>query len=193
MLGDRLFVLTWTSRQMFVFDIRANTDAPGQQLPLLGEVSFHTFTGEGWGLTSDGVHLIASDGSNRLTYFLPPTAEVLQAGGQGAHSKPLLISVKQIEVVDAETRRPVRDINELEFANGLIYANIWYKDALAVIDPGAAAVRWVDASGLYPALQRPKGSDCFNGIAHNATDGTFIVTGKKWDRHFRVAIGTTDP
>ena len=191
MLGDRLFVLTWTSRQMFVFGIDSHTATArggsplSLQLNLLGELPFNTFTGEGWGLTTDGTYLIASDGSNRLTYFFPPSAD---AFGAGQPAPPALQRVKQIAVSDAVTGRPVRDINELEFANGYIYANIWYKDVMAVIDADGLVVRWIDAAALYPQQTRARGSDCFNGIAYNTTDGSFVVTGKKWDRHFRVAI-----
>jgi glutamine cyclotransferase len=94
-----------------------------------------TYDGEGWGLTQDGKHLIMSDGSDVLRYLDPNTFRV----------------VRTLKVTDAG--EPVRNLNELEFIRGTIYANVWQTDQIAEISPSTGKVTaWIDLEGLWPKL-----------------------------------------
>ena len=136
----------------------------GSQPPFrkLGE---HRYPGEGWGLTTDPVtgRLIQSDGSDRLVFRDPETFEELD-----------LLSVTR---PDGE---PVRFLNELEYAQGSIYANFWTTETLLRIDPGTGIVTAeIDASGLLDGVP-VEGVDVLNGIAYDPEGQTFWITGKLW-------------
>lgn len=157
--GDELIQLSWTSGRAFVW--RADTFAPLRE---------HRYSGQGWGLTYDGKRLIMSDGSAALTFRDPRT---FAAGGS-------------IEVTRAG--RPVTNLNELEWAAGEVYANVWQTDLIVRIDPSTGEVTGaLDAAGLLTASERP-GTDVLNGIAHVPERGTFYVTGKLWPVLFEVRI-----
>lgn len=82
--------------------------------------------------------------------------------------------------------RPIRNINELEYLDGVIYANIWYEDHIHQIDAASGQVTATyDMSSLYPKQQRAADADCLNGIAFNSSDQTFLLTGKLWP-HYHV-------
>ena len=174
LLNDRIYMLTWKNKQMLVFDAKTLTP--------LGDLAYETHTGEGWGLTYDGHHFITSDGSNRLTFFQPPSLDAKQ-----------LVKVKHIEVMHPTTNKPITHINELQYVNGFIYANIWYKDVIIKIDINSGAVvETYDLSALYPHKIRSPHADCLNGIAYNAVDGTFLLTGKKWPKYYSVNFGAIE-
>lgn len=179
-VGDRLYQLTWQSPRTWSY-------APGGDLnsPEL----LATPLADGWGATSDGTHLIVGD-SSEVLYFLDPGANLAVA--------------RQVSVTDGG--RPVRYLNELEWVGGLIYANVWMTDCLAVIDPATGAVRaWVDIQGLkrtmlesLSAEERASAgprADVLNGIAHDPATGRLWVTGKLWPRIFEVQLdpGVPDP
>eukprot|EP00602_Paraphysomonas_sp_CaronLab_P008782 CAMPEP_0185029546 /NCGR_PEP_ID=MMETSP1103-20130426/15915_1 /TAXON_ID=36769 /ORGANISM="Paraphysomonas bandaiensis, Strain Caron Lab Isolate" /LENGTH=245 /DNA_ID=CAMNT_0027564339 /DNA_START=73 /DNA_END=807 /DNA_ORIENTATION=- len=160
-VGNKVYMLTWKEKVMLVFD--ADT------LELLSTYHYQTHSGEGWGLTYDGHHLIASDGSDHLTFFEVPT------GATGT----MLTKVREVRVRDVALGHYIHHVNELEMVDGFIYANIWYVDALIIIDPSTGhVVRKLDFRQLYPKMSRPRSADCFNGIAYNTTDGSLMVTGK---------------
>jgi glutamine cyclotransferase len=85
---------------------------------------------------------------------------------------------------------PVTRLNELECVDGAVYANVWLTDDLVRIDPASGAVTaWIDAAALVPAGAGP--DDVLNGIAHDPTDDTFLLTGKRWPDLYRVSFTTT--
>ncbi len=160
-VGDRIYQLTWKERLGIVYD-RA-TFAP---------VNSFRYTGEGWGLTTDGTHLILSDGSANLRFLSLETFEV----------------VRRVSVHSGF--KPIDKLNELEYVDGEIYANIWYSDRIARISPKTGEVLgWLDLSALYPARKRPK-EHVLNGIAYDADARKLYVTGKNWPQLFEIeAVG----
>lgn len=159
-VGDKLFQLTWKNRLGIVYD-RA-TFAP--------QTSFR-YSGEGWGLTTDGKELILSDGTSYLRFLSLETFDV----------------VRRVQV--RSTRGPVDKLNELEYVDGEIYANIWYSDRIARISPKTGEVLgWIDLSSLYPARERPSREHVLNGIAYDAKEQQLYVTGKNWPRLYQVEV-----
>jgi glutamine cyclotransferase len=160
LLGARIFQLTWLSKRGFVYDAAS--------LERIGEFAYDT---EGWGLTTDGEQLIISDGSENLFFFDPPTQEVTRT------------------VRVHENGQPVRELNELEYVGGLVYANVWHSDFVLKIDPDSGAVVGrVDLSGLL-AGERPRDAEAvLNGIAYNPDDGHLFVTGKLWPYVFEIRL-----
>ena len=155
----KLIQLTWTSGVAFVWD--PETFEPAGQF---------SYQGEGWGLTFDGSWLIMSDGSNVLTFRDPATFAVW---------RHLPVTLEG---------RPVRNLNELEYVKGQVYANVWQSTQIVRIDPSSGRVTAViDASSL-PYKPRVPGSDVLNGIAYDPQKGTFLLTGKLWPRIFEVRI-----
>jgi glutamine cyclotransferase len=158
-LGDRVYQLTWQNRIGFVYD--AKTFALQ-----------HTFRydWEGWGLTTDGNRLILSDGSATLRFLDPETFAV----------------ERQIEVREHDL--PVVRLNELEYVDDEIWANVWYDDRIVRISPASGEVLgWVDLSTLYPRAQR--GTDeVLNGIAYDVATGHVFVTGKNWPQLFEIEV-----
>jgi glutaminyl-peptide cyclotransferase len=154
---DRLWQLTWTSGTAIERDPATLAERR--------RVGYH---GEGWGLCHDERRLVMSDGSDRLTFRDPmtfdPTGEVLVR-------------------LDGE---PVRRLNELECADGVIWANVFQDDRILRINPDTGAVTGVvDASGLLSTLSR-SGAEVLNGIAAVPGTDEFLVTGKNWPSLFRV-------
>lgn len=154
--NDEIIQLTWQSRVGFVYDKHS--------FDQIREFSYPT---QGWGITHDGNRLIMSDGTANL-YFLNP--ETFERTGQ-------------IEVHDTE---PVTRLNELEYINGEIYANIWTEERIAVINPQNGQVRaWIDLSGLYVSQNR---DDVLNGIAYDPEADRLFVTGKNWPQLYQIEL-----
>ncbi|PPD59040.1 glutaminyl-peptide cyclotransferase [Dehalogenimonas etheniformans] len=157
---DSLVQLTWQTHIGFV--------SSKDTFSVLKSFSYAT---EGWGLTQDGTRLIMSDGTSTI-YFLDPAT--FQVSGK-------------IEVKDKGT--PVVNINELEYVNGKIYANIWMTDKIAVINPGTGNVEsWIDLTGLLPPFSNPVAVDVLNGIAYDAAGKRLFVTGKLWPLLFEIEL-----
>jgi glutamine cyclotransferase len=157
-LKDKIYQLTYTTGKCFIYD--KNT------LALIGEKSY---SGEGWGLANDGEFLYMSDGSERITRRDPKTFAILET----------------IEVAD--DNGPMRNINELEFVDGLIYANIWQTNAIVVIQPeNGKVIAAINATELESLGQN--GGDVLNGIAYNKMTQRFFITGKYWNKMFEVSI-----
>jgi len=165
-----VYVLSWKNKKMFV--LRADT------LELLFSTSFRTFNGEGWGLAHDDQgNLIASDGSDRLTFLSTP-----KNSADGAKNQ------RTIQVKDPRTGAPQTQINELEFVGGYLYANLWYQDLIIKIDPQTGnIVERIDFKNLYPQPRSPT-ADCLNGIAYNASGNTLVLTGKLWPAMYQVVL-----
>jgi len=160
---DRIVQLTWKSNVGLIYDKES-----------LAETGNFTYRTDGWGITSDGKKLIMSDGSN-LLYFLDP--ETFQVFGQ-------------IKVRDGENA--IRGINEMEYINGEIYANIWPTSRIAIISPETGIVRaWIDLKGLLPESDRA-GTDVLNGIAYDPEGDRLFVTGKNWPSLFEIDLVAKD-
>ena len=159
-LRGRLYVLTWQEHECLVFDL-ASWDKLGTL----------RYTGEGWGLTTDGKSLIMSDGTSTITYRDPDTF---------APERTLTVTLRGQKVLY---------LNELEYIKGEIWANVYGTDAIVIIDPASGVVTaTVDCSGLLPSSLRKPSTDVFNGIAYNPANGGIYVTGKYWPRLYRISI-----
>lgn len=159
LVGDRLIQLTWQEEVAHVY--RLETFEP---------ITDHAYTGEGWGLCFDGQQLIMTDGSDRLFFRDAASFELL--GSQPVSDDG--VSVEQL--------------NELECVDGLVLANVWMTDRIAVIDPRMGQVlQWVDASGLL-TQEEAASADVLNGVARDATSGRFYITGKLWPKLFEVEL-----
>ncbi len=161
----RLISLTWKSHVGFVFDLAT--------LKLRRE--FH-YEGEGWALTQDGKRLIMSDGTADLRFLDPDT----------------LRETGRVHVSLDGT--PITQLNELEYVEGEIFANVWQTDWLARIDPNSGRVLGlVDLSGLLSPSERVPGqTDVLNGIAYDAGHDRLFVTGKNWPHLFEIRLKLTD-
>ena len=158
--GDELIQLTWTSQAGHVFD--AETFEVRRKV---------TYEGEGWGITSDGTHLIMSNGTDLLSFRDPET----------------FAEVNRLRVKAAG--RPVYDLNELEYIDGEIWANLWKKDWLARIDPKTGeVVGWVDLTGIFDTSTLTDPEGVLNGIAWDAVGRRLFVTGKLWPYLFEITI-----
>lgn len=156
-LGDNLYILTWTNKVAFVYDAKT-----------LKYKQTYSYPREGWGLTTDGKHLIASDGSDRI-YFLDSELQLQKT-----------VHVKL-------NGKPVRYINEMEIIDGKIWANVYTTDMILIIDPDNGEVTGqIDCTGLLPKELRTSRTDVLNGIAVN--DGRIFLTGKYWPRMYEVKL-----
>jgi glutaminyl-peptide cyclotransferase len=157
-LGDSLFQLTWRENTGFIYD-------PGT----LERIGTFGFAGEGWGLTSDGVSLILSNGSDLLQFIDRNTFRVQ----------------RELAVRDGE--HPVHYLNELEWVEGEIWANIWNQDEIARIDPLSGIVLgWVDLAPIAPSERFTNREAVTNGIAFDAAERRLYVTGKLWPVVIRI-------
>ena len=157
--GDNLYILTWDSKVAFVYD--AGT---------LEYKSTWSYPREGWGITTDGKQLIASDGSATL-FFMDEN-----------------FALKKRVIVKYEDR-PVRWLNELEYIDGKIWANVYTTDEIVIIDPKDGRVEGVvDCRGLLPKHFYTKDTDVLNGIAFNPADGKIYLTGKNWPKMYEVKL-----
>ncbi|MDP3857205.1 MAG: glutaminyl-peptide cyclotransferase [Stagnimonas sp.] len=163
LLRDQLWQLTWREGVAHVYDLSLR---PLKRL---------TYVGEGWGIASDGQQLVISDGTARLHFV----------DAEGFRLR------RSIEVRD--DGRPVPLLNELEWVEGAIYANVWMSDRVARIDPTTGAVTgWLDFGALkqaagISAAQEAEGA-VLNGLAWHAGQRHLLVTGKHWPRLFEVQL-----
>jgi glutamine cyclotransferase len=159
-MGSEAFQLTYTSNLGFVYDRDS-----------LGLKRTFTYMTEGWGLTHDGRSLIMSDGTATL-YFLDP-ASGAQTG--------------RVEVSD--NLGPVADLNELEYIDGAVYANVWHTSVIAIISPASGEVTgWIDLAGLDPDTPQLNSEYVLNGIAGDTGTGHLLVTGKCWPCMYEIEI-----
>jgi glutamine cyclotransferase len=129
-----------------------------------------SYTGEGWGLTTDGDHYVMSNGSDTL-YVRDPSFRIVRRLAVSFEGKPL------------------KQLNELEFASGMIYANVWFSTFLFEIDPRSGVVsRVIDCGELVRSAAKGNNGRVLNGIAWNADRGTFYVTGKDWPVMFEISL-----
>jgi len=158
-MGDNLYILTWESRVAFVYD--ANT---------LEYKSSWKYPREGWGITTDGKQLIASDGTANL-YFMNENF---------ALDRKIIVKFEET---------PVRFLNELEYIDGKIWANVYTADEIVIINPKDGRVEGViDCRGLLPKNLYTSSTDVLNGIAYDPDDGKIYLTGKNWPRLYEVRL-----
>ena len=163
--GDTVLQLTWQSQIGFVYD-RAT----------FKQLRTFRYSGEGWGLTHNTTELIMSDGSASLRFLDPKT----------------LTEKRRLLVTDAGI--VIRDLNELEWVNGEIYANIWQTNFIARISPSTGHVTgWIDLTGLLSPDEQRHGADVLNGIAYDAAGRRLFVTGKLWPKLFEIEMVVKKP
>ena len=152
--------MTWQHRIGFVYN--------QETFQLNGNFSYST---EGWGLTHDGQSLIMSDGTDQIRFLDPQTYQVKRT----------------IKVQDRNVG--VQRLNELEYIEGEIWANIWLTDRIVRFSPHSGRVSgWIDLTGLLPAADRVPGTDVLNGIAYDAQAKRIFVTGKNWPKLFEIRL-----
>ena len=158
-LGDELFILTWMNKEAFIYDAAT-----------LEYKQTYSYSREGWGLTTDGKSLIASDGTATL-YFMDNRFKV----------------EKKVRVMRND--KPVRFLNELEWIDGKIWANIYTSDEIVIINPKSGKVEAsIDCTGLLDKSLYSSTTDVLNGIAYNPDNGKIYLTGKYWPKMFEIEL-----
>ena len=161
LVGDELLQLTWQHKLGFVYDRKT-----------FKRTRTFSYEGEGWGIAFDGTsRLVMSNGTDVLTFL---------------DAKSLTPS-RTLRVRDAG--ESVSQLNELEWVEGEIWANVWQTDRIARISPTTGEVNaWIDLSSLYPLQQRLPPADVMNGIAYDRATRRIFVTGKKWPRLYQITV-----
>lgn len=157
---NKLYQLTYTNQFGFIYD--------GKTFKEVGQFKYSNI--EGWGLTTDGISLIMSDGTSKLTYLDPEK----------------LTPLKTLEIT--EQGYPIDKLNELEFIKGFLYANIWKNDIIVKIDPSSGhVVGKLDMSSLTSEAKRINpNAEVLNGIAYDSTTDKIYVTGKLWPTIYQI-------
>jgi glutamine cyclotransferase len=163
--GDKLYQVTYQERKGFVYD--KNT---------LAQLAEFKLVIDGWGITHDDKHLIVSDGTEFLSFFDPKT----------------LLPVKKLEVT--HEGKPLLSINELEYINGYLFANLWITNHIAIINPVSGKVRaMLDLTELVEKQSSNEQASFLNGIAYDAKDSTLWVTGKYWSSMHQICLDGRKP
>ena len=163
MFDDNLYILTWENRVVFIYDAQT-----------LEYKSTHRYARPGWGITTDGKQLIASDGTANL-YFMDGNLKL---------DRKVVVKLED---------RPVRWLNELEYIDGRIWANVYTSDEIVIINPRTGVVEGViDCAGLLPRELHTSSTDVLNGIAYNQQDGKIYLTGKNWPKLYEVRLVELD-
>lgn len=158
-LNGKFYQLTWTTKTAFVYS---------SSLKLLKTMPYNT---QGWGLTTDGKNLIQSDGTSTIYY----------------RNASDFKTIKKLEVTDAG--KPLDQINELEWVNNEIWANVWHSERIARINPNTGKINaWIDLTGLKPKFGTQDSEAVLNGIAYDAASKRIFVTGKYWAFLFEIQI-----
>lgn len=156
---ERIYQLTWLSRKAHIYDLEGN---------LLRTIGYE---GEGWGITTDGERLFMSDGTATIRQVNPETLATERSIGVMFDGQPL------------------NHINELEWVDGYIWANIYLTDSIVKINPETGVVEgYVDLPALRQKLVNNPEAEAFNGVAYNSENGHFYVTGKDWNKLFEIEI-----
>ncbi len=160
LLGGKIYQLTWQHGRGFIYD--------PENFQRVGEFRYD---GEGWGLTQDGESLILSDGTSQIRFIDPETFQLRRT-----------LSVR-------DGGQPLREINELEYVKGEIWANVWHKDMVARIDPRTGGVvGWIDLKGLLAPGEAGDPEAVLNGIAYDEAGDRLFVTGKLWPKLFEIRL-----
>lgn len=157
---DQILELTWKSQVGFVYDLHT-----------FRRLRQFSYPGEGWGLTSNGADVYMSDG----------TADIRILGAANLREK------RRIHVHDGP--KPINQLNELEFVEGQIFANIWQTNRIACISPQTGeVVAWIDLTGLLSPMYQLQPGAVLNGIAYDSARKRLFVTGKLWPRLFQIRL-----
>jgi glutamine cyclotransferase len=157
---DKIFQLTWLANTGFVYD--------SESFELLEEFGYPH---EGWGITHDGQQLIVSDGTATIRFWDPDS----------------LTETRRIQVTASGD--PVPLLNELEYVDGEIFANVWQTDLIARISPDSGeVVGWIDLSGVFDVGDDASTDDVLNGIAYDGQNRRLFVTGKRWPLMFEIEL-----
>jgi glutaminyl-peptide cyclotransferase len=159
-LNGKLYQLTWKNQVGFVYDAKT----------FQWQKNF-SYSGEGWGLTTDGTQLIMSNGSDRLRFLDPNSFRVTK------------------EIAVRQDGKAITQLNELEFIEGEIFANIWFRDEIVRINPADGTVLGIiDLTGIDATVKRRHPDHVLNGIAYDATTGELFVTGKCWPKIYQIRL-----
>ena len=160
-MGDQIYQITYKNRICFVYE-----------KDTLKKTKQFNYSGEGWGLANDGKHLFMTDKTSTISIRDPETFDV----------------IRTLRVKDG--RKSIVELNELEYFDGHIWANIWRQDKIAKIDPeSGAVVAWLDCSRIFPAKNRDNPQeDVLNGIARDTDSGRLFITGKMWPKLYEIEI-----
>jgi glutaminyl-peptide cyclotransferase len=163
-LNDTLYQLTWTNNLVYVYNAKDITKA----------IKTLKWPHEGWGITNDGTHLIISDGSSTLYFVSPQDLRI------------------RTQITVADNNGLIDNLNELEFVNGFIYANVYQTDIIIKIDPSNGNVvgklSFPNLIQTYSPKEVTNRTDVMNGIAYDNTTNRFYVTGKRWPKMFRFSL-----
>lgn len=158
-LNNRIYQLTWQSNVGFIYDL--------ESFSFQEKIYYPT---EGWGLTTDGEHLILSDGSETLYWYDPASFSEMSS------------------LVVRDNGNPVKGLNELEYINGQIFANVYPTDYIVRIDAKSGEVTgWLDCSNFLTPSER-RYTDVLNGIAWNPDNGHLFLTGKYWPLLYEIRL-----
>ncbi|MBS4043323.1 MAG: glutaminyl-peptide cyclotransferase [Chitinophagaceae bacterium] len=160
-INNKIFQLTYQEEKCFVYDLKT-----------FKKLQEFSYKGEGWGMTNDGKQIINSNGSNNLYYR-----------NANSFAEENIIAI-------FDENGPLANINELEYVDGFIYANVWYKNYIVKIDPkqGKVVAKY-DFTGIINQYMPNLHQDAvINGIAYNSTKATFYITGKNWPLLFEVKM-----
>ncbi len=165
-LNGNIFWLTWQARKGFIYDL--------ETFKQKGEFAY-TWSAEGWGLTNDGTHLIKSDGTHKIWFLDPETQK----------------EKKSIQVYT--NKYSLKELNEIEYINGKIYANKWQQNSIVIIDAKTGIVEGVaNLSGLKKEIEKSQTitdqDEVLNGIAFDKETGRIFVTGKHWGKLFEIEL-----
>ena len=159
-LGDKIYQLTWLNGKLHIYDKAT-----------LRHIATHTYKGEGWGLTSDGEKLYMSDGTNYIRVLNPETLAQERRFGVTLRGESL------------------QYLNELEWIDGKIWANVYTTDHIVIINPENGVVEGVvNLSGILPEKERDYKTDVLNGIAYDKATKRIFVTGKNWSKLFEIRV-----
>ena len=159
-LGDKIYQLTWLNGKLHIYDKAT-----------LRHLATHTYKGEGWGLTSDGTKLYMSDGTNYIRVLNPETMAQERRFGVTLRGESL------------------QYLNELEWIDGKIWANVYTTDHIVIINPENGVVEGIiNLSGILPEKERDSRTDVLNGIAYDKATKRIFVTGKNWSKLFEIRV-----
>ena len=159
-LGDKIYQLTWLNGKLHIYDKAT-----------LRHLATHTYKGEGWGLTSDGEKLYMSDGTNYIRVLNPETL---------AQERRIGVTLRG---------ESLQYLNELEWIDGKIWANVYTTDHIVIINPENGVVEGIiNLSGILPEKERDYKTDVLNGIAYDKATKRIFVTGKNWSKLFEIRV-----
>ncbi|MEN8124392.1 MAG: glutaminyl-peptide cyclotransferase [Bacteroidota bacterium] len=161
-LNDKIYQLTWLKKKGFIYDLETFK---------LDKSFKYQQSKEGWGLTNNGKNLIKTDGTERMWFLDPET-------------------LKEEYFIETYTdKRKAEKLNELEFVNDKIYANIWQQNSMLIVNPESGAIEGiVDLKGLQKKAGQTGQDNVLNGIAYDKTNDRLFVTGKNWDKVFEIKL-----